>query len=163
MKTLPNGFFSLNYDTGDLAKGLRATDKLPRNNKFLTKCSGMVGKEGTLSKLASLTVSSIVTADVELDNFPFPQIFITDKHIIVCNETSILELVGATLVVQIDDLTPGNMWSLAGSHNFVYLSNGKVSVVRDPITQVYSVSATAPKSTSICNFNGQMLVGYLPA
>ena len=160
MKTLPNGYFSFNYTTGDLNTGLRTSNKLPRNNKFLTTCSGAVGNEGTLSTLETVVISSIVDSNVELDNFPFPQLFITDKHLIVCNENSIQALIGDALVVQLTGLPSGNMWSVVGIHDFVYLSNGVVSVVRDPITQVYSIDTTAPKSSALCNFNGQILSGY---
>jgi len=160
MKTLPTGYFSFTYNTGDLSSGLRSSSKLPRNNKSLTVCNGAVGNEGTLCTLDTVTISSMVDGSTELDNFPFPQLFVTDRHIIVCNETSIQTLVGSILVVQLTGLPAGDMWSAVGVHDFIYLSNGVVSVVRDPITQTYSIDTTAPKSSALCNYNGQIIVGY---
>jgi len=159
MKIFPNGYFSHTIKSDELSKGLRPSSRLPRNNTFLTKCQGAIGQDGVLRAIDSLSVAWVLTDPLVVKNdFPFPQLFILDKHIIICNRTSILEVVNNVITLKINTTT-GNTWSCESSFDHIYLSNGVVSVVRNAGSGNYALSTTLPKTSSICNFNGQVFVG----
>ena len=44
-------------------------------------------------------------------------------------------------------------------YDYIYMSNGKVVVVRDPATFAYSETTDLPTASSIVNFNGQAIIG----
>ena len=160
MKTLNNGYFSDRWDTAQLAAGLRPTDKVPKGAKTLSICSGIIGIEGQLNTIPTLSISTLYSSPLVIkDDFPFPQIFTLEKFIIVCNRTSILELTGAGLVSKATTVG-GELWSIASSHDFLYLSNGMVSLVRNPQSGEYE-STDAPVCSAILNFNGQIICGNI--
>lgn len=161
MKILPNGFFSFNYNAEQLSKGLRPFAEMPRNNKFLTRCDGAVGRNGVLKTLTSLSLhtATVEHADIVWDDFPFPQLFVLEKLILLCNRQSILEYDGAAFVEKVSGITSGSKWNVASAWDFVYLSNGKVAIVRNPTNRAYGYSSNAPVNTAALNFNGQIIVG----
>jgi len=160
MKILPNGYFSIEYRSEDLVRGLRPSNKLPRNNLFLSVCKGAVGQEGALKTLDPVALTTaLMESAVVVDDFPFPQLFVLERLVLVCNRASIYEYVNGLVTLGIEGLTGGGKWALASSHEFIYLSNGSVSLVRDPGTRTWSLNTEAPKSSAICNFNGQIIVG----
>ena len=162
MKILTNGHFSFTVGREELAKGLRNTNKVPRDKFTLESLSGMVGVDGELSSIPPISLSDVMAnALVIKDDFPFPQLFILDNQILICNRSSILELVGETLTLKISIVNPSQeLWSADSSCGFIYLSNGEYSIVRDPNTGTYSLS-TAPVCSAICNFNGQIICGNI--
>ncbi len=139
----------------ELSRGLRPSKRVPRNSDYLTKCVGMVGREGVLQALDSITR---MDTDTITDAFPFPQIFIFSRMIIVCGLLKIYEWVSDSLVLMYTAAAPGGTWSAIESEDYVYMTNGKISVVRDPASLVYSLS-TLPHATATCNYNGQVLIG----
>ena len=160
MRVLNNGYFSDTWTSEDLSKGLRSTDKSIRNQKVLTRCDGMVGIDGLLGTIPTITLSTLWSNDLIIkDDFPFPQIFALDKFMLICNRASILEYNGATLISKIS-ATGGELWTVASAHDFIYLSNGVVSIIRDPATGNYSLS-DAPVCSAILNFNGQIICGNI--
>ena len=160
MKVLANGYFSDEWEATLLAAGLRQSSRLPRNTKTLSRCDGCVGIEGLLSTSPDIAVSAIHASDLVIkSDFPFPQIFTLEKYVVVCNRTTILELVGASLVLKAT-VTGGELWSIASSHDFLYLSNGVTSLVRNPLNGEYEAT-TAPVCSAILNFNGQIICGNL--
>jgi len=56
-------------------------------------------------------------------------------------------------------VTEGSTWTAVDFFDYVYLSNSKVAVIRDSASKVYSTTTTLPTATSICNFNGQVIIG----
>ena len=136
-------------------KGLRPTKRTPRDTEFLTTCKGAVGRDGILQILDQITR---MATDVITDAFPYPQLFVFNRVIVLCGETKIYEWENSALVLKLT-VTAGSTWRAISSHNFVYLSNGVVAVTRDPSTLVYSISDDAPICNSICNYNNQILVG----
>jgi hypothetical protein len=92
------------------------------------------------------------------DAFPYPQIFVLTNLIIVCSQTKIYEWVAGALVLKLT-VAAGSTWTAVDFFDYVYMSNGKVAVVRDSISKVYSTVTTLPTASSICNFQGQVLVG----
>ncbi|RLC24892.1 MAG: hypothetical protein DRH93_03290 [Deltaproteobacteria bacterium] len=137
------------------AKGLRPTKRNPRNTQFLTTCSGAVGRDNMLQVLEEITR---LATDVITDSFPYPQIFVFNRMIIICGETTIYEWESG-MVEKITGLEPGSTWRAIESFNYAFLSNGVVSVVRDTGSFTYSISTDVPICNSICNYNGQILVG----
>lgn len=147
--------FSVNIDTSKLSRGLRPSKRMPRNSGYLVECAGAVGKDNVLQTLDELT--RIATVAIT-DSFPFPQVFIFTNLIIVCSSTKIYEWVGSSLEEKLT-VAAGSMWSAIDLHDFIYMSNGAVAVLRNPESNVYSITANQPKAMAICNFNGQILIG----
>lgn len=154
METMRNGKFSHNISGGMLAKGLRMTERAKRNEPMLVACAGAVGIEGALSVLDEL--DRITTTDIT-DSFPYPQLFVFTNHIIVCSSTKIYEYVAGALVEKLE-VTAGATWKAVDFHDFIYLSNGKVSVERSISSGAYSLSSL-PVASAMCNFNGQIVIG----
>ena len=153
-----DGSFTYDIDPGDLSRGLRPSEYSPRNKKFLTECVGAIGYEESLQSLSDvLSDFELVDTSLITDGFPYPQIFTFTKHIIVCGETKIYELVGAALVLKLT-VVAGIRWSAIDFYDYIYMSNGKVSVVRNAANGVYSLS-NLPLTTTICDFNSQVMIG----
>ena len=160
MTVLANGDFADEWEASLLAAGLRHSFRLPRNAKTLSRCDGCVGVDGLLGASPSIAVSTMHASDLVIkSDFPFPQIFTLEKYIVVCNRTTVLELVGTSLVLKAT-VTGGELWSIASSHDFLYLSNGVSSLVRNPLNGEYE-STTAPVCSAILNYNGQIVCGNL--
>ena len=160
MKVLEDGSFSDIWEAPILASGLRQSSKYSRNLKSLIRCDGCIGIDGLLSTIEELTLSSLYTSNLVIKNdFPFPQIFTFEKFIIVCNRTTILELVGASLILKAT-VTGGELWTVGSSHDFLYLSNGVVSLVRNPLNGEYEIT-DAPVCSTILNYNGQIICGNI--
>jgi hypothetical protein len=154
LNTGRDGSFSLTIEAKDLAKGLRPSKRMPRNSGYLFECEGAVGRDGVLQVIDELT--RIDTSTIT-DSFPYPQQFISPNLHIICGQTKIYEWNGSLSAVKIT-VTAGGPWTGFISGEYAYLSNGKVSVERDPGTKAYSLSSL-PYATAICNFKGQILIG----
>jgi len=150
-----DGSFTLSIGADSLSKGLRPSSKLPRNNGYLTTCDGAVGSDETLTTLDEIT--RLATGTIT-DVFPYPQIFVFTNVIIVCSSTTIYEWVSGSLVSKLVT-TAGSTWVAVDYHDFVYLSNGTVAVIRNATDKTYSETTDLPTSMAACNFNGQMFIG----
>ena len=155
MEMIPRGDnFRLIIDSQDLVRGMRTTKRAPRNSGYLTRSMGAVGRDGvlqTLDQMNALDLSAIT------DDFPYPQIFVFPMVTIVCGETKIYEWISNALVLKLT-VSAGALWDGEASGEYVYISNGKVSVIRDPVDLTYALS-DLPRASSICNFNGQFIIG----
>ena len=151
-----DGGFTFEIDSKDLLGGLRPSEYSPRNEKFLTECTGAIGYEKTLQTIEDVT-NLLVDTSLITDGFPYPQIFAFSKHIIICGETKIYELVGAALVLKLT-VAAGIRWSAIDFYDYIYMSNGKVSVVRSATDGNYTLS-DLPIASTICNFKGQVMIG----
>jgi hypothetical protein len=149
--------FQKTIDTTRLAKGLRPSKRMPRDSQFLTTCKGAVGRDGVLQTLDEIT--RLATATIT-DPFPYPNIFVMNRLIIVCGLTTIYEWVSGALVSKIV-VTGGETWRAIDGFDFVWLTNGVVSVTRDPSSFVYALSTDLPVGKAIVNYNGQVIVGGL--
>jgi len=152
-----DGGFTFEIDSEDMLKGLRPSEYSPRNEKFLTKCDGAIGYEKTIQTIEDVS-SLLVDTALITDNFPYPQIFTFSKHIIICGETKIYELVGAALVLKLT-VAAGIRWSAIDFYDGIYMSNGKVSVVRNPADGIYLLAPPSLVASAICNFKGQVMIG----
>jgi hypothetical protein len=148
--------FTFTITAEQLARGLRPSQRAPRDSKFLVESKGAVGRDGVICAIDELT--RLATAEVT-DTFPFPQLFVFTNLIIVCGRVKIYELTSGSLSLKYTATTGGSTWTAVDFYNYVYLSNGREAVVRNPDTGVYSISSTLPKAMSICNFNGQVVIG----
>jgi hypothetical protein len=150
------GKFELIIESAQLARGLRLSKRMPRNSGFLTTCEGAVGLDGVLQAIEQLTrtdTSAVPSA------FPFPQIFVFINVIIVCFQTAIYEWVSGVLVPKLTTgITAGGPWEAIDFFDYVYLTNGRTSVVRSSESKTYAVSTLA-HATAVCNFNGQVIIG----
>jgi len=156
MQVARSGSFSLTIESNELSKGLRPSKRSPRNARYLYSCSGAVGLDGVLQVIEDLNLSRINTAIIT-DSFPYPQIFVFTNTTIVCGKTKIYELLSGVLTLKLT-VAAGIRWTAVDFYNFVYLSNGKVAVSRSAEDGTYTLS-DLPITSSICNFNGQVLIG----
>ena len=139
-----------------LTRGLRPSKRAPRDSRFLIESKGAIGRDGVVCAIDEL--SRLTTTEVT-DTFPFPQLFVFTNLILVCGRMKIYELDSGSLSLKYTATTGGSTWTAVDFYNYVYLSNGREAVVRNPDTGVYSISTTLLKGMSICNFNGQVIVG----
>ena len=149
------GKFTFTVGAKHLAQGLRPTKSKPRNSDLLVENKGAVGIDGVLQSLEG--IARIATSTIT-DGFPFPQIFVFTNIIIVCGLKKIYEWDGATLTLKYTASVAGGTWSAVDFYDYVYMSNGSISVVRDAGSYVYAIS-TQPHATAMCNFNGQVILG----
>ena len=91
-------------------------------------------------------------------NFPFPQLFIDSKVILLCTADTIYEYVNGELEIRFST-DAGSKWSFISVGNFIYMSNGRVVIIRDPDTLEFYQSNDYPTATCICNYNGQVIIG----
>ncbi len=147
--------FSITITAEQLSRGLRPSKRVPRNSRYLVECQGAVGRDGSLQSIDELTrmATTVIT-----DTFPYPQIFVFTNFIIVCSQTKIYEWVSGALVLKLT-IAAGSTWTAVDFFDYVYLSNGKVVVIRNPDLGTYSITTTLPTTSSICNFQGQVIVG----
>ena len=156
MNIAKDGSFTFNIDAEDLSKGLRSSVYSPRNKKYLTECIGAIGYEGALQAIEDIS-NLIIDTSLITNPFPYPQIFIGTTHIVICGQTDIYELVADSLVHKLT-VEAGIRWSAIDFYNYIYLSNGKVSVTRDALSGTYTLS-DLPITSTICDFNGQVMIG----
>jgi len=155
MEMIPRGDnFKLTLNAQDLMRGLRPSKRSIRNAGYMIKCMGAVGRDGALQILDQLDAMDLTAIT---DGFPYPQVFVFPNMIIVCGKTKIYEWINSALVLKLT-VTTGNTWEAIASGEYVYLSNGKVAVVRDSADWTYALS-DLPVASCICNFNGQVLIG----
>lgn len=94
------------------------------------------------------------------DGFPYPQIFVFPSVFIVCGETGIFEWDGSKVVRKLT-VTAWSIWSAVEFGDFIYLSNNKVAVIRSALDKTYSITTDLPIVGTICNYNGQVIVGNI--
>lgn len=150
------GNFSLTIGSEKLSRGLRPSKRSPRNAGYLVESQGMVGRDGVLQAIDVLTLSNGITI---ADAFPFPQLFVFTNMIIVCGAKQICEYDGTSLSLMYTAATTGGTWSAVDFYDYIYLTNGKIAVIRDAGSKSYSLSSTLPYASAACNYNGQVLIG----
>lgn len=150
------GKFTATLSSADLGKGLRTSQRSARNNDFLVTCKGAVGIDNVLSALESMTP---IDTSVITDSFPFPQLFVFTNFIIVCGQKKIYEWNGSTLTLKYTATTVSGMWSAVDFFDYILLSNGVETVERSAEDKTYSLSTTLPTAYSMCNYNGQIMLG----
>lgn len=158
MEVNKQGEFSLTIDSVELSRGLRPSKRAPRNSKYLVESEGAVGKDQVLQVIEDLQGDRVDPTGYVEDGFPYPQIFTFTNFILVCGETRVYEYTGVIFQL-VADVAAGGLWSAVDFFDFVYLSNGVVSLLRSPTSSEYSISTDVPICEAICNFNGQVITG----
>lgn len=153
MEVLRNGKFS--QVITQLNLGLSKTNADIRNSNFLTSSLGMVIKDGVMQTVED--IDQLDTSNIG-GSFPYPQVFTLTNLIIGCNETEIYEYENETWTLKYT-ATAGSTWEVLDFHDYIILSNGRQTVVRDAESKEYSMSTTIPTGMALCNFNGQLLIG----
>jgi hypothetical protein len=153
MQTTRDGIFDLQISSEDLAIGLRRTKSNKLDSPGMVECQGVIGQEGILQKIKELVRSFSITS-----NFPFPQLFIDSKVILLCTADTIYEYVNGELSIKFST-SAGSKWGFISVGNFIYMSNGRVVIIRDPDTLEFYQSTDYPTATCICNYNGQVIIG----
>jgi hypothetical protein len=156
MEVLRNGKFSFAFTQKDLMKGIKREKNASRNTGSFSSVSGMIGNDGSLESLPDLTA---IDTSVITDDFPYPQLFVYTNYVIICDATKIYEYTtGGGLVAKVT-VSAGSTWKAVDFYNYVVLSNEKVVVVRDPLSQAYAVDSDLDVFSAICNYNGQVMIG----
>jgi len=150
------GEFTFTITADQLSRGLRPSKRMPRDSKYLVESKGALGRDGVLVAIDELTR---LDTSVINELFPYPQIFVFTNFILVCGETKIYEYSGGVLTLVFTASAKGSTWTAVDFYNYLYMSNGKVAVVKDPDTGVYSETLLLPTAVSILNFNGQVILG----
>jgi hypothetical protein len=145
--------FSITIGFEELARGPRPSKRVPRNSKFLVECVGGVGRDSSLQVIDDVSGDRINQASI----FPFPQLFVFTNLILICTDTKIYELVNGTPTLRLT-VSPGTIWSAVDFFDYIYMSNGKVAVIRSATSKLWSVSATLPLAGSIVDYNGQVMI-----
>lgn len=151
------GKFTFTIEASELMKGIRPTSKLPRGNKFLYSSIGAIGKDGVLEALTATQL----TIPFVTDAFPYPQVFNFINFVLICGKNNIFECAidGSSVELKYTAMHIGAIWTAMDFYDYIYLSNGKIVVVRDPMSGVYSSTTDVPTASAVCNFNGQVFVG----
>jgi len=156
LEVFQNGKFSLTLFNDSLSKGLREKASNVRNSDGMEK-STMMGKDEVLQSLDTLTRTATDVLEV---SFPYPQIYILSDFIILLSATKIYEWDGSSWTLKLTTTT-GNLWQVVDFIKYLYLSNDTVAVVRDSLTQAYTVTTSLPSVNAMCNYNGQVIIGGL--
>jgi len=93
------------------------------------------------------------------DAFPYPQIFVFPRVVIVCGQTKIYEYVSSALTLRITASIVGAIWSAVSFGEYVYMSNSEVTIVRRAEDGVFEEVTDKPLANAICDYNGQVLIG----
>ena len=158
MDIASDGSFTFMIGPQELSRGLRNSKRSPRNNKLLVECAGAVGLDGVLQVLDDLS-GEIIDTSVITDAFPYPQIFVFPRVVIVCGQTKIYEYVSSALTLRITASIVGAIWSAVSFGEYVYMSNSEVTIVRRAEDGVFEEVTDKPLANAICDYNGQVLIG----
>lgn len=149
--------YAVVYKDG-LAKGLRPSINNGRNEEFLYAAKGCIPEDGVLQSLPVLYNGFGLP---EQCAFPFPQIFVLRKLVLICAQRNIYELrsLGPELLYQ--DAPAGSTWTVADFGEYIILSNGRMLIYRDPVTGLFNeyTDCEIPPGICILNLNGQLIVG----
>jgi len=80
------------------------------------------------------------------------------NFVVVCGLTTIYEWNGSALVSKLT-VSAGSPWTAVDFHDYIYLSNGVVAVIRRATDGVYALDSTLPKAEALMNVHGQVMVG----
>jgi hypothetical protein len=141
-----------------LAKGLRPSPQNARNNEFLYSAKGCIPEDGVLQSLPILYNTFTLP---EQCKFPFPQIFVLRRLVLVCSETNIYELRSFGTELLYPSAPAGATWSVADFGEYVLLTNGRVLIYRNAQTGQFLeyVDCEIPSGICVLNLNGQLIIG----
>ena len=141
-----------------LAKGLRPSSNSARNEEFLYVAKGCIPEDGVLQSLPILYNAFGLP---EQCLFPFPQIFVLRKLVLVFSATNIYELRSFGTELLYSNATAGSTWTVADFGEYILCCNGRILIYRDPVTGLFNeyIDCEIPPGICILNLNGQLIVG----
>ena len=141
-----------------LNKGIRPQRHTPRNKGFLYTFMGGFVEDAVAQSLDDVIHQVAFTA-----TYPFPQIFRTTDFTLICTDKNIYEFDHETRVVTLAYSGPnaGWTWSLADFGIYILMTNGAVTIYRDPTEGIFKryVDCEIPPSLCMCEFKGQIIIG----
>lgn len=170
MPVARDGSFTFTIEGNDLAKGLRPSANAARDNKFLTECQGVIGRDGmSLASIPSFMWGPILVSLLSAGtvSFPFPQVILTKQFVLVLTHNKIWEAssgagAGALTLVYNSNasiIQENTLWSVLDFDNYLFLTNGYRTVLRDPVSGKYYKVSDRPIAVCACDFNGQIFLG----
>src|SRR3989304_1475432 len=146
--------FSKTFKDG-LAKGLRSTDRNPRNSEALVECLNLKPYEGGLKAYEPLT-NPLIGVSV---SWPFPQMFLGQDVRVLATGTQVYELSTWTLGTAKLTVTQDKRWDFIDFGSYLILTNGTKLFIRDYLGawSASSSLSTMPRFSTGCNFNGQIV------
>lgn len=141
-----------------LARGLRPSPQNARNEEFLYAVKGAIPEDGVLQSLPVLYNAFTLP---EQCVFPYPQIFVLRKLVLVCTQMNIYELRSFGPNLLFSNAPPGATWSVADFGEYVILTNGRVLIYRNVQTGRFEqyLDCEIPNGICLLNLNGQLIVG----
>jgi hypothetical protein len=135
--------------------GLRPTKSMPKSSQFMSYLLNArpseVGLEPFIPTIKNLSYTFA---------WPFPQMFVTNKHVLVGDGTSLSED-GTAVVADVSS----ELWEVISYYDFVIAARDGKVFKRDPSTGVYTTYSTYQSTFPIfktgCDFRGQTVVGNL--
>lgn len=155
MEVLRNGKFTININAKTLARGLRRTASNPRDSFGMINLSSLIGKDSVLQTIPEL--SALITTEIT-DSFPYPQLFVLANYILICDSTKIYEYDGS-LNLKYTVAEAGLTWKVVDYIEYLLLTNGVITVVRNASSGTYSEETTIPTAKVMANYNGQLFLG----
>lgn len=149
--------FDVTITSPQLMRGLRPYGGAPRNSAPFIECKGGIGHAGAFTTLPPFGLTIPVT--FATGGFPYPQIFIFTNHILITCQTEILEWQAPLAISKIAGLPGGTAWSAVEYNDFIYLSNGKTSVIRRPSDGVFVIDASLVAAEALLDAHGQVMAG----
>lgn len=150
--------FSTTFDEG-LRKGLRASERNPRNAQALVTCFNLKPIESGLLAYEPIT-DPFTGATVD---WPFPQVFLGQDVRVYATATQIFELstwaFGAAKLTVAED----ERWDFIDFGSYLILTNGTKLCIRDYTGAWTSNDSTTviPRFSTGTNFNGQIVAGNI--
>ena len=154
----------IDYTFNEFTTGLRPFEKMPKNSKTLIECFNLIPRtEGLVERTSVTTAVTGISTD-----HPWPQVFLGTRHWVCCTRDKIYTINSNwTLTQQLDLSTyyntfpnaPKGTWHFADFFDYVVLTNGGVTVVYNPYTNIweYNDGVKIPTLGSVLNFNGQII------
>ena len=141
-------------------KGLRPTEDVAKNTETLIYARNLKATVGGMVSVIEPELIPGVTT-----TWPLPQLFKTQAGLIIASHIA-LDMLNPddTITPLIGGIAPGDWWDMADYMDYVVATNGTRMVVFNPtlnIWQVY-VGAEFPIVGTLCDFNGQLIMGDLP-
>ena len=141
-----------------VALGLRPSSRLAQSTPALTQCVGVFPDQQALNAHEGFNLQDIASS-IETCSFPFPQMYVGDMFVLIFTPTRVYEYAGGTITEKLSGLTTGNRWEVVDFQNFMMATNGVVTITRSPTTHTWSVNSTLPQGTTMCEVNGQVIIG----
>jgi len=141
--------------------GLRKTGVNPRDMQALSTALNFKCSDGGIDFVPAKTP---FTSNFTLD-WPFPQLLVLQKLILLCERTRISEWDSnlGVFVPKITDLAVDDVWDYADYGDYVVLCSSGIIIER-AIEGMYTsyTGSRMPNARTICDFKGQMIAGNIP-